>query len=284
MNTCIFYFTGTGKIKNAAQKLQQELPNVELIPIISTLKTESYQNHAKCIGLVFPCHGLTIPIPVKQFLERSAFPNSCYIFAVTTRGGTVFRGFRLIRKLLRSKGKELHSGFIVNMALNDPKLSYFSVPKNEQLLEIHQKALEKIHSILPFIRNNKRYNEDENTGISFTNNKLLNTLLEKFIAFTTLSLSPRVKKYFYANDLCTTCGICKNVCPSGKISQKKEEKPHWQHNIECFLCYACLNFCPSEAVQIYSKIWMKSYTKEKGRYPHPYATVQDLIRQKSGKM
>jgi len=49
---------------------------------------------------------------------------------------------------------------------------------------------------------------------------------------------------------------------------------------DCYICYACLNFCPTEAIQIYSKIYMKSYTLEKGRYLHPYATADDIAGQK----
>jgi len=88
-----------------------------------------------------------------------------------------------------------------------------------------------------------------------------------------------VKNYFYADSKCTGCGICEKVCPSQKI-RMDNHKPVWQRNINCYLCYACLNYCPSKAVQIYSKLWMKSYTNEKGRYPHPYATVKDIAQQK----
>ncbi len=52
-------------------------------------------------------------------------------------------------------------------------------------------------------------------------------------------------------------------------------------NVDCYMCYACLNFCPKEAIQIYSKIWMKSYTTERGRYP--YTTIEDIVGQKEFK-
>ena len=46
------------------------------------------------------------------------------------------------------------------------------------------------------------------------------------------------------------------------------------------MCYACLNYCPQSAIQIKSKIYMKSYTVANGRYPHPFATVADIAGQK----
>jgi Fe-S-cluster-containing hydrogenase component 2 len=60
----------------------------------------------------------------------------------------------------------------------------------------------------------------------------------------------------------------------------KEKRPVWQENVTCYLCYSCLNYCPSKAVRIYSKIWMKSHTPERGGYPHPYATVEEIAEQK----
>lgn len=39
-------------------------------------------------------------------------------------------------------------------------------------------------------------------------------------------------------------------------------------------------YYPVQSVQIKSKIGMKSYTEENGRYSHPYATANDIARQK----
>ncbi|MDA3846888.1 MAG: hypothetical protein PF505_10175, partial [Vallitaleaceae bacterium] len=73
--------------------------------------------------------------------------------------------------------------------------------------------------------------------------------------------------------------ICEKVCLSEKI-RMDGDKPVWQNNTTCYLCYSCLNYCPVRAVQILSKVWMKSYTTKRGRYPHPFATVEDIARQK----
>jgi len=40
------------------------------------------------------------------------------------------------------------------------------------------------------------------------------------------------------------------------------------------------NYCPEKSVQIKDIPGVKSYTKENGRYSHPYATVQDISIQK----
>nr|WP_231551393.1 hypothetical protein [Methanobacterium sp. SMA-27] len=57
-------------------------------------------------------------------------------------------------------------------------------------------------------------------------------------------------------------------------------KPNWQKDVQCFSCHACLNYCPEQAVQIKSTRLLKSYTDKNERYPHPYATDDDLAGQK----
>jgi ferredoxin len=84
---------------------------------------------------------------------------------------------------------------------------------------------------------------------------------------------------FYADSKCTGCETCEKVCLSGKI-KTVDAKPVWQKDVKCFFCYACLNYCPTNAVQIKSTRAFKTYTVENERYSHPYATANDIARQK----
>lgn len=67
--------------------------------------------------------------------------------------------------------------------------------------------------------------------------------------------------------------------PAGKIALRGG-RPVWQERVKCYMCYACLNFCPAQAVQIRSTWYVKSHTPHQGRYPHPYATVDDIASQR----
>ena len=103
-------------------------------------------------------------------------------------------------------------------------------------------------------------------------------------AFSILSLFLPIlnKMYnveFYSDSKCTGCGTCEKVCLSGKV-KIVNGKPVWQKDVQCFFCHACLNYCPEQAVQIKSTRFFKSYTEENERYSHPYATVDDIARQK----
>lgn len=170
----------------------------------------------------------------------------------------------------------------MDMGFNDPKLKGFEVPSEAALKKLEKNALSKLQHIRNVISSQEDYLEEDTSGVTFSKSGFLNAILEKLIPFMTHYISPKVKKYFYADSNCTGCGICEKVCLSGKI-QMRNDKPVWQKSITCYLCYSCLNYCPKSAVQIYSKIWMKSCTNEKGRYPHPYAAYTDISNQKNKK-
>ncbi|MFW9969105.1 MAG: EFR1 family ferrodoxin [Candidatus Odinarchaeota archaeon] len=284
MSTTIYYFSGTGNSLFVARELKKHIPDSELIPIAAILNgaLDKIYNNIKTvtdtIGFVFPCHGLTIPIPVKKFLKRLNLNSSKYIFAIVTRGGSVFHGFSALNKILNKQGKQLNASFIIDMWMNDPKLKFFSVPSTEQLKAKEVKAIEKINIIKDIIANQEEYH-DNIDGDTFSHFKSLNYILEKLVSFAVHNIAPKVKNYFYVDSKCIGCGICEKVCLSQKINIVND-RPIWQKHIDCYYCYTCLNYCPTKSIQIYSKFYMKSYTEEKGRYPHPYAKVKEMINQK----
>lgn len=279
MKTIIYYFSGTGNSMFIAKEVKKLLPNTELIPVVKAIQENSFTIEAENIGFIFPCHGTTIPIPIKIFIEKINILSSKYFFGIVTRAGSVFSGFNIINCSLKKQGKELNAAFYIDMGFNDPKLKEFKVPSKTELNKLEQSALSRLKQIKDFICSQEDYLEKDMTGVTFSKSRIINALLEKLIPFMTHNISPNVKEYFYTDSNCIGCGICEKVCLSGKI-KIINKKPVWQKSITCYLCYSCLNYCPKSAVQIYSKIWMKSYTSEKGRYPHPYATYNDISDQK----
>ena len=293
MTTEIYYFSGTGNSYYIAKEIHQRIPDSKLIPIAAILNNRLKKEKkkragserryyekstAENVGFIFPCHGLTIPIPVREFLRKLDLESSKYIFSVVTRGGSIFHGFSLMNKILKKQNKKLHASFVIDMGMNDPKLKSFTVPTIDELEKIEMNVQQKLDIIQEIICYQKEYQDDVN-GVTFSRFGPLNYVLERLILFAVAVMAPRVKKYFYTDSKCMGCGICEKVCPSQKIIMVND-KPLWQCDVNCFLCYACLNYCPTQAIQIYSKIYMKSFTKQKGRYPHPYARICDIANQK----
>lgn len=168
----------------------------------------------------------------------------------------------------------MNAMFVINMCLNDPKLESFTVPTNEELKDVKINVQQKLELIKGLIIRQENY-QDDVSGATFSRFAFFNYIPERLIPFMVHHVAAKVKNYFYSDSKCVGCGICEKVCPSQKIVMENN-KPLWQRNVDCYTCYACLNFCPKEAIQIYSKIWMKSYTTERGRYPHPYATAKEI--------
>lgn len=281
MTTEIYYFSGSGNSQHVAKELQKRIPETRLIPIVSLLDKDVIKTDAETVGFVFPIHGMTVPVPVKKFIKKLDLKSTEYLFAVATRGGTIHNAFTIIDKILKKKGKKLDSYFSINVFPNDPKLKDFEIPTTEQIKEIEIKIQNKLDSIQNIIQNKEVSREIDSEGVTFPYNRFTNFLLEKIIRFAMRYLVEftGLKDYFYADKKCIGCGTCEKVCPSKKIKMI-DKKPVWQKDVKCHFCYACLNFCPKQAVQIKSKWYMKSHTPEKGRYPHPFATADEIAEQK----
>ena len=281
MNTEIYYFTGTGNSLFAAKELKKRIPGAELLPVVPLLKEEKVKSRGRVVGFVFPVHALTIPVVMSRFLKKIDLSEAEYIFAVATRYGTVFHGFKKMDRLLKKQRKRLDAGFVIDMCNNDTRHGKYTVPSKEEILAIENRTLERLDGAAEIILERNSHSENiKEHRIKSASNPVSAFLTERLVtALIGLSEYGKGVNYFYHDDKCTGCGICKKICPSRKISIA-DGRPVWDRNTFCYMCFACLNFCPAEAVQIHDIPGVKSDSKENGRYPHPYATVSDMLLQK----
>ena len=167
------------------------------------------------------------------------------------------------------------------MPSNDPKFNGFTTATPDQLTSFKNNA-EINHNKLHTVITNREDWPDDPSGVTLMKNKVLNSALEKLVMFGVHHMAAGTKKYFYLGDGCMGCGICRQVCPTGKIDIKSD-RPDWQPNKNCYMCYTCLNYCPTKAIQIHSKYYMKSYTQKNGRYHHPDVVYKDISSLNSGR-
>ncbi len=282
MCTEIYYFSGTGNSLYVAKELEKRILETKLIPIVTLLDSDIIKTSAKTVGFVFPVHSLTIPIAVKKFIKKIDLTSAEYIFAVATRYGTVFKGFEKIDQLLKRKNKHLDSYFILNMGHNEaPRHKGYKVPSESDILLLEKVVLDKLDLIKDVI-SMKGINREKDTDylVETLSNPVFSYLIENIVIFAMdISEDIGVVNYFYHDNKCIGCGTCEKVCLTKKIKMV-DQKPIWQKNVLCYMCFACVNFCPAQSIQIDYIPFIKSYTKENGRYPHPYATVNDIAGQK----
>ncbi len=275
-NVELYYFSGTGNSLYVAKELQKRIPETTLIPIVSLLNKDTILTDVEVVGFVFPTYGLTIPMPVKHFLKKLDVESSMYLFAVTTRAGSKCLGISKIEKILKEKGKALDAYFVLTMPDNNPKFETYRVQSKDEFAKTEAQTQERLDFMQKIIVNRERYRGKNSHAVP------VNYVVERLALLGMMYAEyDGVNDYFYSDSKCRGCGTCEKVCLSSKIKMENG-KPTWQTNTKCFTCYACLNYCPSRAVQIKTKWYMKSYTEKNGRYPHPYATADDIRQQKGG--
>ena len=186
MSTEIYYFSGTGNSLFITRELQKRVPDSVTIPIVSLLHKDAIPTNGKTIGIVFPCHALTIPIAVKRFIRKLDVQSADYIFAIVTRYGTVFKGFEIIEKLLRKKNRHLNSCFILNMCHNEAPRSNkgYSVPSKSDLLQIESIIFQELDKISSIIKARSSYRKkDDSAIIASSSNPVLGFFIEKLVVF-----------------------------------------------------------------------------------------------------
>jgi ferredoxin len=279
--TELYYFSGTGNSLYIAKELQKRIPGTSLIPIAGLLHADTIKSKADTVGIVFPLQGPTMPNVVKLFLQKADFVSADYLFAVATRGGTTCSTRKHIDAILCEKGKKLNAHFAITVFNNDPKLKsdgsavQFHIPSAEELEQRSAAIAAKLDAVQTAILN-KEDSFAPDTDYFYKYSFWLEQLVMLGIR---MQGGKGIHNYFYADSKCIGCGQCEKVCLSGKI-RMTDGKPHWDEDTLCYMCYACLNYCPQEAVQIHSKWYMKSYTAVQGRYSHPYASADDIAKQK----
>ncbi len=275
MSTEIYFFSGTGNSLHVAKELGRRLPDSRLIPIVGLLHKDGIKAGADMVGLVFPVHALTIPLAVKRFLRKIDLSSAEYVFAAATRMGLRFNGFATLDKMLRRGGNNLDAGFILNMASNDVKDIHYRTPAESEITRLEAAVQEDLEAMGTLIWKRERRREKD-AGYLID----VNPWHERLVV-SLMNLSEHVGgvNYYCCDSVRTGCGLCEKVCLSQKIKMNGA-MPVWQKEVLCYMCYACVNYCPRQAVQINDIPYVKSYTRQNGRYFHPYATAVEIARRK----
>lgn len=284
MDTEIYYFSGTGNSLHVAKELEKRLPDAELLPILNLMNDNRITTKGKTVGFIFPHYASTLPRIVRKFLNKLNLDSAEYLFAIVTRGRTETTAFLEIDSILEKRNKRLNSFFAITMPSGSEPLvkGYTSRITKERIHRLEFEMMVRLDSIQRIIIN-KEISREKDTGdgtpppsflapfLPFI--RLIRPLLVRFGKLVETSFE------LYHDEKCTGCGICANVCLSGKV-QMVDERPIWEQTVKCHGCFACLNYCPLESIQVKSKPYLKSYTPQNGRYHHPDITAKEIASQK----
>jgi flavodoxin/NAD-dependent dihydropyrimidine dehydrogenase PreA subunit len=258
----IFYFTGTGNSLQVAKSIA-EYNGEKLISIAKEINSKDKDleynlNENEVIGFVFPTYAWGPPKMVIQFIEKLKLNNyrNNYVFSAATCGDNIGNTMKVIGKHLKNRGMNINSGFSIRMP-NNYIISMYNVDSKEV-------EKEKLLTVEETLKNINRVIKEKRTGVFEVEKGALPGVLTSIIN-PLFNKHPMETKKFYADDKCTSCGLCEKICNAQTIRVK--EKPEWGK--ECTQCLACIHLCPVKAIQ-YGK-----GTENKGRYKNPNVNVSD---------
>ncbi|MDD3169100.1 MAG: EFR1 family ferrodoxin [Eubacteriales bacterium] len=249
----IFYFTGTGNSLYAADFIARAQGGDRILSIAKEMERQ----HGLCryelgenemLGFAFPIYAWAPPKIVLDFISRLEVKGNPYVFALCTCGDEEGHAAKVLNKALAKNNLTLNSVFTLVMP-NNYIMGYDvdSEKQEKEKLKTAEKLLAEINKVIDQRQNKMLTVPGKYPGLK-TN--VVNPLFNQFAMNT---------RHFYADDNCTGCGICEEVCPVHTI--KVTDKPSWGKT--CTQCLGCIHRCPVRAIQ-YGK-----GTVRKGRYHHP---------------
>jgi ferredoxin/flavodoxin len=277
MKTVLYYFSATGNSLAVAKGIKAQMEECELISIPRAMAAkaspaatvpdtaaaeggqeaaEGGPEAAEVVGIVTPIYMHNMPHIVARFIAGLRQPE--YLFVVYAGGGDLGGGLAKTRKQFSRLGLNLSALF--NLAMPSNYTPYGSPEESEQAALL-SRAESRVNEIVAKVRSGSAHLDG--SGTSFINTYLFPGPLYQ-LGYRHISTMDRS---FAADDRCTSCGLCEEICPVGNISLL-DGRPVW--NRRCEQCFGCLHWCPVQAIE-YGK-----RTRGVPRYHHPEISLKDI--------
>ena len=261
----IFYFSGTGNTRWAAQKVAaasaDRLVNIaeEMLAAETAQASDPQFTYTLAqderIGFFFPVHGWRPPRLVLDFLDHLHLTNadSHYAYVVCTAGDNVGEAVSILEKRLQTMGIKIDSAISLIMPESYVGLPFMDVdtPAKEQCKKME--ADNKLTRFIADIMECRSGVRDITIGHwPRINSRLIGSVFVKKLVTD--------RPFHVVADRCLHCGKCASVCPVANIHFEKGGEPSWLHNGKCLSCFACYHHCPTHAIEYGGR------TKKKGQY------------------
>lgn len=247
----IFWFSGTGNSRYAAETIANELGETT-VSLNSVLKNGGEAQYTSETPFVFvtPTYAWRIPRVVEAFIQRTTFSGCKDAYFVMTCGDSIGNAGAYLQKLCNQKG--LRFCGVQKVPMPENYIAMFHAPTLSEAGRILEKAKPVLLKAAENIRKKTPFDAPRITLLDRIYSTPVNPVFYKACVSD---------KKFYATDGCIACGKCAEVCPLQNITLKNG-KPVWAGN--CTHCMACISYCPKEAIEYGKKsIGQVRYTVEK---------------------
>lgn len=252
----IFYFSGTGNTKWAAEKLAHKTGE-RLFFIPDELKSDCHYklSDGERIGFCFPTHGWQPPHIVRSFISRLQIERAegHYCYALTTCGDSIGKTMEILNDDLRKAclpvATAVFSLIMPESYVCLPFMYTDSPEREHEKLSLSAELLEQYATMI----------FDRKENVTHTVKGALPWIMSHMIGSYFNRQMVTDKKFTIDTDLCIHCRKCESVCPTGDL-QFDGEYPTWLHNHSCTCCLACYHHCPQHAINY------GSITRKRGQY------------------
>jgi len=255
----IFYFSGTGNTRWAAQQLATATAE-QLYSMSDELKgtCEYTLTEGERIGFCFPVHGWQPPHIVRKFIGRLKLHapggslSGHYAYALCTCGDSCGMAMKMLCDELALKGIVVGScqSLLMPESYVCLPFMYTDTPEREQAKKLQ--ARKDLNVFLQVVAERRGGYSQLTLGLTpWTFSHVIGAYFNRYMITD--------KKFTVDTDVCTHCGRCAKECPVGDI-EFSGGLPHWNHDDSCTCCLSCYHHCPVHAIN-YGKI-----TRKRGQY------------------
>lgn len=251
----VFYFSATGNSQYAADRISAALSD-RTISIGAALRDGHFVYDISgddFLVFVVPTFAWTLPGAVGKFIESmelKGFGNQS-VYGVFTCGESSGGECAALAAMLKAKSIGFSGSF--DIVMPDNFIIWSQLPPAHILEEIITTADSRLEEIIDAIRNRRPGKIDDSRPVNL------------YMPLNEISTSKGTSKLYYT-EACTSCGLCRNICPMSCISGDNEGHPVWEGL--CTMCLACLHNCPAGAIE------HGSDTKGKERYINPKVSLR----------
>ena len=225
----IFYFTGTGNSLYIAKQLEDHPVSIPQIICRPDLDFS-----ADRIGIVAPVYGHEVPPMVKDFLKKASF-HTDYFYMVLTYGKRHGGAAGLAEQLCEDCGINVSHINVIRMV--DNWLPGFDM---EEQMQLDKNVEGQLIQILYDVRTCKKMISEVTEQDRAAHRQFLDRMSQM--------PEDAWQHLLQITDLCTGCGICRQVCPSGSIRVSSGKAVYMPGN--CQTCLACVHACPQKAIRL----------------------------------
>ena len=278
----IFCFSGTGNTRWVAEQLAA-MTGEKLLDICQSQSvmtdngmrrnpdSQPYRLQAgERIGFCFPIHGWQPPRIMREFIRKSDFrlitesqKEVPFCYAVCTCGDETGEAMTIFGKELQRNGLHLDSCYSIVMPNTYVCLPFMDTDSEAVQKQKLQTAKHRIREVGDDIVHYRR-GRNELTKGPFP--RLYSYVIGAY--FNRYMISD--KRLAVSSELCSHCGLCASVCPTGNIFCQHNQLPVFRHEDRCTNCLACYHHCPHHAIQY------GSITRKRGQYYFKISEMNNL--------